>query len=591
MAWLSAKVSRAASSVAGAVSSVANLKESRSTSSPENRGEQRVGPRTFAREAHQVRGLSLHAISQLLHQWEVRLQGKGGHNLRALLESRALEVTLQGLSDVADLRCILRAAAAAAPSGDGDGAGGPLLRLILRVSSAPPDVVAQLLRHLADAADAADHCRIRHSEADVDSAKRSADWALALLAGCLTGVREVDIKGGQKTVSLVQRVLKEGEDSSADAKLQGRDPACRDPSSTVGAAGSKPWVPLLEGAFAKSDAYAEAQKAVDSQRDIAAGPKLKPPSLEGIAEELRALRNERERYAAAISAATLQSAEKEQKGQDQLRLQSDACREELAKLQRQRAEKAAKAKEILEEQKKLQQRLAEVNAEIKTCKATAQDASANEKRLMGNMEHCSLELMRILSSQGGQLQKLQEEGHVIAGIQEVADKVEDSLAARAKIVEEASEDRRFVRSAAPSECLSKEYERLCALAELVGLVHCAVTGPDAGKLKADSEGLPMIYSTVQQSLSMVRQSQSEIEQYVFALRNQGRCGQHVLTELDHFARVHAELAKTLHADLMRIVGWRDAHCAVQMADDDESDNSPSGDKGYLGDSDEDDAQE
>jgi len=155
-------------------------------------------------------------VRETFLRWEARLDssasadtaGGTGAQLAALLQSRALQLTLEALAGAPALRSLLRSAAGAEDSAGSKkgtkGTGVLLLKLLVRASAAAPSLLTKLLSLLADAIEELEAATAR---GDNYVANQDVRWVLALISHVLTDGREANLLAGSTLQQAVERAL------------------------------------------------------------------------------------------------------------------------------------------------------------------------------------------------------------------------------------------------------------------------------------------------------------------------------------------------------------------------------------------------
>lgn len=150
-------------------------------------------------------------LPETLRRWETRLYCKGDASskvLEALLESRALAISLPTLVRTRAGRIALRSAATAATGKQGKPEdkedGGRALRQVLALTSvAPSTLLDQLLRLLADASSAEAHSQ-KSESSKVEASDQGLQWVLQVLSATFLSVDEARLRQAIQKSAVVE---------------------------------------------------------------------------------------------------------------------------------------------------------------------------------------------------------------------------------------------------------------------------------------------------------------------------------------------------------------------------------------------------
>jgi len=553
-----------------------------------------------------------------------RAAGRASEALQALLQSQALHIALTALTRSRAGRAVLRAAAEAEAEGSGsrpmlEGEAGICLKEILACACAvPAPLVKQLLMLLSDAADEKSQAKRPGAEAVMDSATQDLQWILALLSASLLHAEEVaaddagelrrslDVVGSASAASAELPPLNSevwaswpGDGRWFRAKVVGHAGSRVDiawlrrgsegvgeedeylsstgsdelqftrlTATAVTLAANRPeragegkeprWLEQLGRAEECSRHFRNLRK-VCNQLCQSSTPRRDP--LEGMAQQLAAMRMESEARMTALSSAAEARATAGGGLNQQLTSSSEGFQAEIASMQQEQQALEARLKELRKQREDLAHQLKVVDEQIDVALAAQRASAERERQVKASAQRVAGELQRELSIEEVEARKVGDRQRLLLEAGAASRDIEELLATRAEATAARFAAHDYLAEQQPKAaemCLQSEKERGRALEELLAGWHTDVWGPEAKELAKDTQTVMKLKSLHARAAAVLHQAWKETVQLAAESLGDGSALGEASQDISRAAERYKELQKEVKSNVDRMASWVEA---------------------------------
>ncbi|CAE7501679.1 unnamed protein product [Symbiodinium sp. CCMP2592] len=500
-----------------------------------------------------------------------------------------------------------------------EGEAGVCLKEILACACAvPAPLVKQLLMLLSDAADEKSQAKRPGAEAVMDSATQDLQWILALLSASLLHAEEVaaddagelrrslDVVGSASAASAELPPLNSevwaswpGDGRWFRAKVVGHAGSRVDiawlrrgsegvgkedeylcftgsdelqftrlTATAVTLAANRPeragegkvprWLEQLGRAEECSRHFRNLRK-VCNQLSQSSTPRRDP--LEGMAQQLAAMRMESEARMTALSSAAEARATAGGGLNQQLASSSEGFQAEIASMQQEQQALEARLKELRKQREDLANQLKVVDEQIDVALAAQLASAERERQVKASAQRVAGELQRELSIEEVEARKVGDRQRLLLEAGAASRDIEELLATRAEATAARFAAHDYLAEQQPKAaemCLQSEKERGRALEELLAGWHTEVWGPEAKELAKDTQMVMKLKSLHARAAAVLHQAWKETVQLAAESLGDGSALGEASQDISRAAERYKELQKEVKSNVDRMASWVEA---------------------------------
>ncbi|CAE7526421.1 unnamed protein product [Symbiodinium necroappetens] len=283
--------------------------------------------------------------------------------------------------------------------------------------------------------------------------------------------------------------------------------------------------------------------------------------LEGMAQQLAAMRMESEARMTALSSAAEARATAGGGLSQQLTSSSEGFQAEIASMQQEQQALEARLKELRKQREDLANQLKVVDEQIDVALAAQRASAERERQVKASAQRVAGELQRELSIEEVEARKVGDRQRLLLEAGAASRDIEELLATRAEATAARFAAHDYLAEQQPKAaemCLQSEKERGRALEELLAGWHAEVWGPDAKELAKDAQMVMKLKSLHARAAAALHQAWKETVQLAAESLGDGSALGEASQDISRAAERYKELQKEVKSNVDRMASWIEA---------------------------------